>query len=240
MPIMGKTVRIVAASIVALCLLVGGGWWWLNTHNNTPAGDGGGAGTAILIPGYGGDQTDLETIAAALKAKGVNTVTLDIGNGGGDISDYADALVAKTAQTEGKVAWIGYSMGGLVALVGSENLGDKVTQVATLASPLHGTSVAGVANMAGLCDEACKQMVPGSELLASTPTTSPIGTRWLTITTSADQIVTGNNTAALNGANNINLDSCQPPTQPTHGQIPTNPTVVSLVVANTLGQQVTC
>ncbi len=97
----------------------------------------------------------------------------DIGDGHGDLSAYgvqvsqlAAALVADGAQG---VDLVGYSAGGLIARAAVEADPALIGRVATIASPHHGTAIAGLGAMFAddsSCPLACRQMAPESEFLA--------------------------------------------------------------------------
>ncbi|MCA1721502.1 MAG: lipase, partial [Actinobacteria bacterium] len=78
----------------------------------------------------------------------------------------------------------------------------------------------------------CQQLTPDSGVLADLndgdPT--PDGPQWLSLWTSQDQVVTPPTTARLAGAVDVVLQDVCPGIVVAHGQLPTTPLVVGIVV----------
>ncbi len=134
---------------------------------------------------------------------------------------------------------MGYSAGGVVArLWVREHGGDAVARrVLTLGSPHHGTSQAALgASLAGGCPTACEQLVPGSDLLRrlNARDETPAGPAWVTLRSSADQVVTPVDSAALEGAVNVLVQDLCPAARTPHDGLPTDPVTLALV-ASALG-----
>jgi hypothetical protein len=236
-----------ALAIVVLVALAGvaAGIWWFFALKDPPVPSPlatAGARTAIIVPGYGGGTDGFGVLTQALVAEGISVEVLDIGDGHGDINGYAAQLRQRTTEVEQPVAWIGFSMGGVIvrAGYGVEQV-PAVSSVTTWSAPLHGTKTAALANFAGACDQACQQMTPDSELLSSIAGPPPAQVRWLSLFSPADEVISPYTSSEADGADNIDLGSCSPPQNPTHGQMPDNEVVVRLTVANTLGAgQLSC
>jgi triacylglycerol lipase len=197
-------------------------------------------GTVVLVPGYGGSQGALETLAARLRANGRATAIVTLpGNGDGDLAKQADALDATVrallvAGTP-SVDLIGYSAGGVVVRlwIARYDTARAARRVVTLGSPLHGTSIAAVGSavVPGLCPTACQQLVPGSSLLTQLGAQAlPASLAWLSLWTADDQTVTPPTSARLDGAVNLELQSVCPDETVQHGQLPTDPLVTGLVL----------
>jgi triacylglycerol lipase len=109
----------------------------------------------------------------------------------------------------------------------------KARSIITLGSPLHGANLAavGVANLPGECPQACQELVPGSAMLARLRQTSP-ATRppWLSLWTTDDQVVQPPDSARLPAAVNVPLQTICPGVTIGHGQLPTAPLVVGIVL----------
>ena len=131
-------------------------------------------GPVLLVPGYGGSTAALEVLAAALQDEGRRTrIVRSPGDPRGDLREHAEALAeaAQRAVDDGapSVDVVGFSAGGVVVRYWIADLGggSLARRAVTLASPHHGTDLAGVA--AGLapdaCPEACRQLAPDSDLL---------------------------------------------------------------------------
>ena len=157
-------------------------------------------GPVLLVPGYGGSTAALEVLAASLEDEGRTIRIVEApGDTRGDLRDHAEALAA-TAQRaidEGapSVDVVGYSAGGVVVRYWIAELGggSLARRAVTLASPHHGTDLAGVATglTPGACPEACQQLAPGSDLLRelNTGDETPPGPRWVAIWTTDDETV---------------------------------------------------
>jgi pimeloyl-ACP methyl ester carboxylesterase len=171
-----------------------------------------------------------------LRAAGWTTQTLDIGDGSGDIREYADQLTAlarQSAQAGGTVILVGYSEGGLIARSAvSRGAAASVGRVMTIGTPHSGTSIAGLGVFAnsGACDTACAQMAPGSDFLDDLPTAGDAA-RWLALYSSTDDVVRPADSGSLEGATNARLqDSCATDSAD-HGQVVRDPFVTSAVVS---------
>jgi triacylglycerol esterase/lipase EstA (alpha/beta hydrolase family) len=205
------------------------------------------AGTVVLVPGYGGSQGALDVLAAKLNAAGRRTSVVSLpGNGDGDLNDQAatlDATVRAALQAgEPSVDLIGYSAGGVVVRLWIAHYATAraARRVVTLGSPLHGASIAAVGSavVPGFCPTACQQLVPGSSLLTQLDSQSlPAGLPWLSLWTVNDQTVTPPTSARLDGAVNVELQSVCPDETVQHGQLPTDPLVVGLVLQALDGPQ---
>jgi triacylglycerol lipase len=193
-------------------------------------------GTVILVPGYGGSQDALRVLAGQIEATGRDThiVTLP-GDGTGDLLAQVAVLDADVdaALDRGapSVDVIGYSAGGLVARlwVAREQGELRARRVITLGSPLHGSMLAAQGNVADVCPPACRQMIPGSSLLA-TVEPAPVPLPWLSIWTENDQTVLPPDSSRLDGAENLALQQLCPGIHIEHGELPTHPLVVAIVL----------
>ena len=194
-------------------------------------------GPVLLVPGYGGGTGTLDSLAQALRATGrVALVVEPVGDGTGDLREVAAqldrAVREQLAAGAPSVDVVGYSAGGVTARWWAAELGgDEVARrVVTLGSPHDGTDVAALAAAfaPASCPEACRQLVPGSDLLSDLDQT-PDGPKWTSIWTSQDQAVTPPDSARLDGAVNIELQLVCADAQVAHGQLPTDPLTVALV-----------
>ena len=197
-------------------------------------------GPVLLVPGYGGDGSSLQPLATVLREAGRTAVVVPpVGDGTGDLDAQADALalVAERVRDEAgapSVDVIGYSAGGVVArLWVRDHGGDAVARrVVTLGSPHHGTSQAALgASLAGGCPTACEQLVPGSGLLRrlNARDETPAGPAWVTLRSTADQVVTPVDSAALDGALDVAVQDLCPGATTSHAALPTDPVTRALV-----------
>jgi triacylglycerol esterase/lipase EstA (alpha/beta hydrolase family) len=199
-------------------------------------------GPELLVPGYGGGTASLQALADLLSADGRDVTVVGLpGNGTGDLNASADALGqaadAALARTgEESVDVVGYSAGGLVARlwVADGNAG-AVRRVVTLGSPHHGTSLADLAGdvAPGQCPLGCQQMASDSELLAALNSgdETPEGPTWVSIWTAQDETVTPPESARLDGAVNLVVQSVCADARIGHGDLPRSPLVQQMVRA---------
>jgi triacylglycerol esterase/lipase EstA (alpha/beta hydrolase family) len=131
---------------------------------------------------------------------------------------------------------IGYSAGGVVALVWARHDGgaSRARRIVTLGAPFHGTELAAAARalMPGACPAACRQLVPGSALLSSLDVARGAGLPpWLSLWTRDDQVVTPPDSARLAGAIDVPVQAVCPALAVSHTEMPSNPAVISMVLA---------
>jgi triacylglycerol lipase len=229
----GVAVAVVAGAIAGVVGSLGGAPAVTSANENRP-------GDVLLVPGYGGSTTALDGLAARISAAGRTAIVVRLaGNGTGDLRAQANVLNGYVDQVlsagSGPVTVIGYSAGGVVAWLWDEEYHGvaKARQIITLGSPLHGADLAalGVAFVPGECPTACQQLVPGSAMLTSLQQTA-VATRppWLSLWTTDDQVVRPPDSARLPGAVNVPLQSVCPGVHIQHGQLPTAPLVVGIVL----------
>ena len=198
-------------------------------------------GTVVLVPGYGGSTSALDVLAGRLRAAGHTAVVVQLpGDGEGDLQAYVPVLDAAVqgALTAGapSVDVVGYSAGGVIARLWEAAGGTAVTRrVVTLGSPHHGTGVAALGNrfLPAACPAACQELVPGSALLdrLNRGDETPAGPRWLSLWTTADEIVTPPDSARLAGATNLQLQDLCPGVTTTHSDLPRDVHVQGVVLA---------
>lgn len=229
------------AALVVLATVAGSVALVLGRDEPAPPVAQGEVGPVLLLPGYGGSDAGLEDLAGALEAEGRTVeVVPPPGDGRGDLRDHA-ALVAEAAQAAvaagaPSVDVVGYSAGGVAArLYVAELGGDEITRrVLTLASPHHGTELAEAAGLAGAgCPEGCQQLQPDSELLAglNAGDETPSGPEWAALWTEDDQTVVPPTSGRLDGAVSFGLQDVCPDLVVSHGEVPSTPAVLRIVVA---------
>lgn len=197
-------------------------------------------GPVLLVPGYGGSREALLELAGRIRAAGRQAEVLTLpGEGTGDLAAQAAVLDERvTAAVDAgapSVDVIGYSAGGVVARlwVAQAQAARVARRVITLGAPLHGARLAAVGGVLtpGACPVACQQLTPGSALLRELEGAPlPRGLPWLSIWTEDDQTVQPPDSARLDGAVNVALQQVCPDAAVQHGQLPTDPLVVGLVL----------
>lgn len=197
-------------------------------------------GPVLLVPGYGGSTGSLDLLASQIRASGRSATVLNL-PGAGTGSLIADAALLNAAVNRAlqhgapSVDVIGYSAGGVVALIWARRDGGaaRARRIITLGSPFHGTELAAAAQafVPGACPAACRQLVPGSTLLAGLDLTNPAGLpRWLSLWTTDDVVVTPPDSARLAGAIDVPVQAVCPTLNISHSQLPTSPVVVGMVL----------
>ena len=224
---------VVAGGVTSTVRALAGGPAVTSADENHP-------GDVLLVPGYGGNTTALGQLAGKISASGGHAIVVKLaGDGTGDLQLQANVLNGYVNQAlaagSGPVTVIGYSAGGVVAWLWDVDYDGvtKARQIITLGSPLHGADLAavGAADVPGACPAACEELVPGSSMLGRLQgTASASRPPWLSLWTTDDQVVQPPDSARLPGAVNVALQSICPGVSIGHGQLPTAPLVVGLVL----------
>lgn len=198
-------------------------------------------GPVLLVPGYGGSTTALEVLAGALRDAGREARVVPTGGSGtGDLLDQArvlDEAVRAALEASGapSVDVVGYSAGGVVARLWAGELdGNAVARrIVTLASPHHGTSLAGLAGdlAPDSCPAACRQLAPDSDLLRdlNAGDETPEGPRWVALWTTDDQTVVPPESGSLDGALDFAVQDVCPGMGVAHADVPRTPAVMAMV-----------
>jgi triacylglycerol lipase len=233
--LLGVAGVVVVAVLVALGVLVLSGRSDNGTHPDQAK-----PGTVLLVPGYGGSRTALSRLADRLTAEGRTTDVLTLpGDGTGDLLAQAKTLdtAVRAALRDGSpsVDVIGYSAGGVVTRLWVDRYhgAEVARRIVTLGSPLHGAQIAGLgaALAPDACPQACRELAPGSDLLDGIDGPIPSGLPWLSIWTEDDETVQPPDSARLDGAVNLSLQSICPASRVSHSGLPTDPAVTALVSA---------
>jgi triacylglycerol lipase len=233
--VVGSTLAV--AAVVAAAGLKGSGAFAGPAPRPVPAS----SGTVVLVPGYGGSTTGLNVLAAWIRRTGRATEVVRLpGNGTGDLAAQAVILNGYVTRAlrggNGPVDVVGFSAGGVVARLWDAEDGGarKADRIITLGSPLNGTRIAAAGNAAdpAACPVACQELVPGSRLLSQLrkiPLTRQPG--WLSLWTQDDQVISPPTSARLAGAVNVPLQAVCPNAVIAHGQLPTDPLVIGVVLS---------
>jgi triacylglycerol lipase len=196
-------------------------------------------GPILLVPGYRGSVTSLESLAVSLRATGRNVTIVTLPDQAlGDLSEQATSLAAAARAVldrtnAGSVDVVGYSAGGVVArLWVSEGGGaSSVRRLVTLGSPHHGTELAELGALGqGTCPVACQQLSPSSPLLSRLDGEGlPAGPEYLSLWTTRDDVVVPPSSAVIEGVASPSVQSVCPESQVRHGALPSDPLVQRLV-----------
>jgi triacylglycerol lipase len=198
-------------------------------------------GPVLVVPGYGGSTNGLRDLAARLVAAGRDTTVVALpANGTGDLAASADALDAAVAAAlertgDRSVDVVGFSAGGVVARLWVADGGaDVARRVVTLGSPHHGTTLADLAGSLApdQCPVGCLQLTTGSDLLTllNAGDETPGGTTWVSIWTTQDETVTPPDSARLEGALNLPVQSVCADARLDHGDLVHSPLVAQMVL----------
>jgi triacylglycerol lipase len=198
-------------------------------------------GPVLLVPGYGGSTASLQQLADRLTAEGRDATVVDVpGDGTGDLGESADALAeaadaARERTGAESVDVVGYSAGGVIARLWAADGGAAVARrIVTLGSPHHGTTLADVAGQVApeQCPEACRQLATASPLLTrlNADDETPEGPAWVSIWTAQDETVTPPDSARLEGALELPVQSVCAGARVGHGDLPRDPLVQAMVL----------
>jgi triacylglycerol esterase/lipase EstA (alpha/beta hydrolase family) len=203
-------------------------------------------GPVLLVSGYGGSTRSLEPLRRALQAAGRDVVVVPpVQAGTGDITTQAAALgrrarAAARRFSSPSVDVVGYSAGGVVARAWVRDYGGAslARRVLSLGSPQHGTDLAELAvGIGGRCPAACRQLEPDSTLLRrlNARDETPRGPRFVSVWSTADQVVIPPGSARLAGALDFTVQSVCPGARTQHGDLPSDPVVLA-ALRTTLGE----
>jgi triacylglycerol esterase/lipase EstA (alpha/beta hydrolase family) len=197
-------------------------------------------GPVILVHGLGGGPDALRAMADRLESLGRETTLVTLPDGGaGDLRRSAavlDEAVTETLDRTGAatVDVVGYSTGGVVARLWAAEGGVDVTRrIITLGSPHHGTTVADdTVGDSEACPKACRQMTTNSPVLAglNDGDETPGDVSWVSIWSEHDQVVRPPDSARLNGAWNVVVQSVCLGARVEHEALPYVPFVESMVI----------
>jgi triacylglycerol esterase/lipase EstA (alpha/beta hydrolase family) len=198
-------------------------------------------GPVLLVSGYGGSTGSLEPLRQALEREGRRVVVVPaVGGGTGDIAAQADALGGQARAAldrfgTSSVDVVGYSAGGVVARSWVANGGAGVARrVLTIGSPQHGTDLAALAvGLAGRCPPACRQLAPDSDFLRvlNARDETPPGPVFVSVWSTADEVVVPPASARLSGAVNFTVQSVCPGRRTAHGDLPSDPVVLGALTS---------
>ncbi|CAN5810556.1 lipase [soil metagenome] len=203
-------------------------------------------GPVLLVPGYGGSTASLAPLAAELDRAGRAVTVVELaGDGRGDLRTQAKLLAAaaENARDEtgsASVDVVGYSAGGVIARLWVRDFGGAglARRVVSLGSPHHGTDLADLGRgvTPDSCPVACQQLAPDSEFIArlNAGDETPAGPAFVAVWTVLDEVVTPPDSARLDGALNLTVQSVCVGSRARHGDLPGAPAVAA-ILDSTLG-----
>ncbi len=190
--------------------------------------------TVLLVPGYGGVAVQLEALSRWLAQRDVESEVIYIGDGLGDLREYAEIVETRAAEIIASGApapdLIGYSAGGLTARTAFTNQPQSFRKIVTLASPHQGTWAAVLAGLFGDCPIGCQQMQPGSDLLESFPEPQRPAD-WLSVWSQDDEAIVPSSSSVLPLITNYRIQDYCSDRQVLHGGVPGDPQVRALIEA---------
>jgi len=204
-------------------------------------------GPVILVPGYGGGPDALQDLADQLTEQGRDATVVDFPDRNtGDLTASADVLGeavddALERTGEESVDVVAYSAGGIVTRLWLADGGAAVARrVVTLGSPHHGSTVADIGTEvdAPSCTLACRQMATDSDVIRGLNADAevPAGVSFVSIWTEQDETVTPPDSARLEGALNMTVQSVCPGARVRHEDLPYVPPVPEMVLAQLSGE----
>lgn len=232
--------RLRAALALSLILVTAvGGWWAWQRATAEAEPSPATLPLVVLVSGYGGDRRDLAPIVAALEEQGREVAVFPpVGDNTGDLGEQAELFgdfVESELSGANTVDVIGYSAGGVVARLWVRDYGGAALarRVLMVAAPHHGTALAGLADLAGLCEGACAQLIPDSDLLSrlNEDDETPAGPEWISVWSESDRTVTPPSTASLSGALAVTVQSICPEATTGHAQLPASPVIMAALPA---------
>ena len=199
-------------------------------------------GPVLLVPGYGGSVTGLNVLAGRLRRAGKDATVVSLpGSAQGDLGQQARVLAAAARAVlrrtgASSVDVVGYSAGGVVARLWAKDYGGAALarRIVTLGSPQHGTVLAALGSLVrGACPVACQQLMPASALMAALNAAPevPAGPVFVSLWSSRDEVVLPPDSARLAGALDIEIQQVCAASAVGHGQLPTDPLVAAMVIA---------
>jgi triacylglycerol lipase len=160
----------------------------------------------------------------------------------GDLLAQARVLhiAVRTAMATSKatsVDVVGYSAGGVVARLWARDLGGAAVarRIVTLSSPQHGTQLASLGTLLpAACPTACQELATGSDLLAALNVgdATPPGPEWVSLWTTHDTVVLPPDSASLDGALDLTVQSLCPSDTVDHTGLPQDPVTIRVVLAS--------
>ncbi len=233
---------LVLTGLLALVLVVGTAVAVVRQARGRTVADQSRPGPVVLVPGYGGDVSDLDPLVAEVRREGRTPVVFQPTDGGtGDLRTQARLLadlVDRTLEARGAVSvdLVGYSAGGVIARLYVRDGGGAavVRRVLTIGSPQHGTDVAQLAqDTVGSCPRACEQLASDSDLVRqlNAGDETPDGPRWVTVRSTSDTTVVPTDTAELEGAINVEVQDLCADARTGHGDLPGDPVTLAALAA---------
>jgi triacylglycerol lipase len=227
--------------IFILVLIVGVLWFYSSSESEVESSER--SKKVLLIPGYGGSHQSLKPLGAELAAAGFEVIYADLDDMKGDLKEYGER-VRKLIKKEREITnIIAYSAGGLVArsAAGDSEAAKFIASVVTIGSPHNGAQVAKLGALLGgeLCPTSCQQLNPDSSFLEElfVPNNPK---RWLSIRSSADEVVTPSESSILSGMSNLEVNSFCGEAKLSHRDLVVSKSTARLVIKFLIGEKLIC
>ncbi|WP_163513029.1 lipase family alpha/beta hydrolase [Fodinicola acaciae] len=199
-------------------------------------------GPVLIVPGYGGDVSVLSRLAKRITDSGRTVRVLDLPDKAqGDLRTQAKLIAAAADRLRAaapSLDVIGYSAGGVAVRLWQKDFGGAphTRRVVTIASPHHGTELAGLAFAVAsdTCPTACQQLAQHSSLLTALNSgdETPPGPLWASMWTAYDDTVVPPSSGELKSSVNTQLQKVCADDRTRHTQLPNDPLVIGLVLAS--------
>lgn len=233
--------KFLVSMIFILVLIVGVLWFYSNSESEMVSSER--SKKVLLLPGYGGSLQSLKPLATELSAAGFEVRYADLDDMKGDLKEYGERVGELIKKEREIINIIAYSAGGLVvrSAAGDSEAAKYIGSVVTIGSPHNGAQVAKLGALLGgeLCPTSCQQLNPDSRFLDElfTPNNPK---RWLSIRSSADEVVTPIESSILSGMSNLEVNSFCGEAKLSHGDLVVSKSTARLVIKFLIGEKLIC
>ena len=236
--------KLVVSIIFILGVVIG--WLGFSSNSNSDMVASERSKMVLLIPGYGGSLQSLKPLATELSAAGYEVRYADLDDMKGDLKEYGEILgeqIINWGKAGGKINIIAYSAGGLVVRSAASDgeVAEYLGSVVTIGSPHNGAQVAKLGALLGseLCPTSCQQLNPDSGFLDDLfrPNNPK---RWLSLRSSADEVVTPSESSILTGMKNLEVNSYCGEANLSHSDLVVSKSTAGLVINFLKGEKLIC
>jgi triacylglycerol lipase len=231
--------------VLSIILILGSviGWLGFSSNSNSDMVPSERSKKVLLLPGYGGSHQSLKPLGAELSAAGFEVRYADLDDMKGDLKEYGERVGELIKKEREIINIIAYSAGGLVvrSAAGDNEVAKYIGSVVTIGSPHNGAQVAKLGALLGgeLCPTSCQQLNPDSRFLDElfTPNNPK---RWLSIRSSADEVVIPIESSILSGMRNLEVNSFCGEARLSHGDLVVSKSIARVVIKFLKGEKLIC